>query len=314
MRVALVSSVSIALGLWLGLAAPAAKSAAKPTAAPAEPGPLQRVSELAKTAQSRYETADFAGAIELWTQAYDLLPDAPEYTSQRTVLAYQIGQACVEAYAIDPKVAYLRKADKLFSGYLQSVDPQDTETIADIEARLVDIRAKLAEAERLRAERRERERLEAEAARLAAETASRPDPAIEKARQAELAARRKAAEREAKRWHRISIAGGITLGTGAAMLAVMGIGLGRGVKLDDQGDQAIAGGNADPNDLQDLLGKGLTANRLAIAGGVLGGALTITGAALVATGVIRERRVRKNIALAPTWLPGGGGVHLTARF
>jgi hypothetical protein len=310
-----VSSVSIVLGLWLGLAAPAGKPAGgKTAAAPTQPGPLQRVGELATSAQARYETADFAGAIELWTQAYDLLPDAPEYVSQRSVLAYQIAQACVEAHAIDPKLAYLRKAEKLFSGYLQSVDAQDAETVADIEGRLKDIRAKIADVDRLEAERLERERQEAERRNAAAEAAKKPDPAIEKARLAELAARRQAAERDAKRWHKISVAGGVTLGLGASMLVVMGVGLGRGAKIDDQGDEAIATGTPDSNELQDLLGKGVTANRLAIATGILGGVLAITGAALVGTGVVRERRARKNLALAPIWLPGGAGVHFAARF
>ena len=310
-----MSSGSIVLALSLALVAPGrGKPAADKPAAPVQSGPMQQVSELVKSAQARYDTADFAGAIELWTQAYDLLPDAPEYTSQRSVLAYQIGQACTEAYAIDPKIAYLRKADKLFSGYLKSVDPQDTETIADLEARLTDIRAKIADAERLDAERLERERQEAEAKRAAAEAAKQPDPAIERARQAELAARRKAAERDAKKARTLTIAGGVTLGVGASMLAVMAAGLARGAKIDDQGDTAAAMPSPDVGELQGLLDKGLVANRLAIAGGILGGVLTVTGAALVATGVVRQRRARKNLALAPTWIPGGGGVIFAARF
>jgi hypothetical protein len=316
-RLPVVSSASIVVGLLLALVGPA--SSGKPTgggkaAASAQPGPLQQVSELAKSAQARYETADYAGAIELWTQAYDLLPDAPEYASQRSVLAYQIGQACLEAYAIDPQVAYLRKADRLFAGYLQTIDPQDTETVAEIEGRLTDIRAKIAESERLAAERAERERLAAERAAAVADVAAKPDPEIEQARQAELAARRTAAERDAKRWRRISIAGGATTAVGAAMLAVMAYGLARGAKIDDRGDAKVADGDPDSAELHTLLGQGLTANRLAIAGGVLGGVLIATGVALVSAGVVRERRARKNLALAPTWLPGGAGVTFAARF
>lgn len=311
-----MSSGTIVLGLLLGLAAPAGRgkpAADKPAAAP-QPGPLQQVSELAKSAQARYETADFAGAIELWTQAYDLLPDAPEYIAQRSVLAFQIAQACVEAHAIDPKIAYLKKADVLFSGYLQSVDPQDTETVADIQGRLADIRAKIAEHDRLEAERLERERQDAAAKQAAAEAARQPDPAIERARQAELAARREAAERDAKKGKQLAIAGGVTLGLGASMLAVMAVGLGRGAKIDDQGDTAAAMQNPDADELQDLLGKGLVANRLAIAGGVLGGVLTVTGAALVGVGITKKRRAQKNLAFAPSWLPGGAGLLVTGRF
>lgn len=306
------STVSFVALLWFAAAAPA--KAPKAAAPAAQPGPMQKVAELAQSAQSRYETADFAGAIELWTQAYDLLPEAPEYTSQRNLLAYQIGQACLEAYAIDPKVAYLRKADKLLSGYLQTVDPQDTETVAEIEARLTEIRGKIADAERLEAERLERERQEAERAREAADAAKLPDPAIERARKAEEEKRRKAAEREKKLGRRLSIAGGVSLAAGASMLAVMGYGLAHGANLDDDGDAAVATGTPDQAALQDLLDKGVAANRLAAATGAIGGVLFVTGAALLATGIIKEKRARKALALTPTWLPGGGGLAFSGRF
>jgi hypothetical protein len=275
---------------------------------------MQKVAELAQSAQTRYETADYAGAIELWTKAYDLLPGDPEYTSQRNLLAYQIGQACLEAYAIDPQVAYLRKADRLLSGYLQAIDPQDTETAAEIDGRLKEIRGKIGEHERLEAERLGREREEAERAREAAEAARRPDPAVEAARQAEAERRRKAAEAEKKLGRRLSIAGGVGVGVGVSLLAVMGYGLGRGANLDDDGDAEVATGMPDQAALQDFLDKGLSANRLAAATGAIGGVLLVTGVALLATGVSKEKRARKALALAPTWLPGGGGLALTGRF
>lgn len=305
------SSLTLVALLVFGSAADAPARTAAPAA---QPTPLQRVSELVKSAQARYETADYAEAIELWTQAYDLLPDTPEYTAQRNVLAYQIGQACVEAYALDPKLAYLRKADVLLSGYQQSIDPQDTETQTEIAGRLADIRAKIAEAERLAAEQTDREREEAERAREAAAAAKRPDPAIEAAKKLEEARLRRVAERDAKKWRRISIAGGVTLAAGASMLAVMGYGLARGAKIDDDGDAAVASGTPDPVALQNLLDKGLTANRLAVATGILGGALAVTGAALVGAGVVRERRARRAMAFAPIYLRGGAGLSFSARF
>jgi hypothetical protein len=297
--------------LWV--AAPA-KPATRTAAPAAAPGPMQKVAELAQSAQARYETADFAEAIKLWTEAYDLLPESPEFTSQRNVLAYQIGQACLEAYAIDPQVAYLRKADVLLSGYLQTIDPQDAETRAEIEGRLAEIRGKIAESERLDAERLERERQEAERAREAAEAAKRPDPAIEAARKAEEEKRRKAAEREKKLGRRLSIAGGVTAGVGVSLLAVMGYGLSRGATLDDSGDAEVATGMPDQAMLQDFLDKGVAANRLAVATGAIGGALLVAGVALVSTGVVREKRARKALALTPTWLRGGAGLALTGRF
>ncbi len=63
----------------------------------AEPD-LAAIGELAQEAQTRFETADYAGAIDLWTEAYAALPQDSEYAQQRSVLVYQIAQACVEAY------------------------------------------------------------------------------------------------------------------------------------------------------------------------------------------------------------------------
>lgn len=306
------SALSLVATLWLADAA--AARTARSAAPAAQPGPLQKVAELAQSAQTRYETADYAGAIELWTKAYDLLPGDPEYTSQRNLLAYQIGQACLEAYAIDPQVAYLRKADRLLTGYLQAIDPQDTETAAEIDGRLKEIRGKIGEHERLEAERLEREREEAERAREAAEAARRPDPAVEAARQAEAERRRKAAEADKKLGRRLSIAGGVGVGVGVSLLAVMGYGLGRGANLDDDGDAEVATGMPDQAALQGFLDKGLSANRLAAATGAIGGVLLVTGVALLATGISKEKRARKALALGPTWLPGGGGLALTGRF
>src|SRR5687768_1890321 len=95
---------------WLsaGLAAALAVLPAVPEVRAAAPAKASdelnaKISALAQEAQTRFETADYAGAIELWTQAYAALPNEPAYDKRRNVLAYQIAQACVEAYELDPQ-------------------------------------------------------------------------------------------------------------------------------------------------------------------------------------------------------------------
>src|SRR5690349_14923636 len=90
--------------LTVALAVPAGAA----RAAPASDGPLERVGALVEAGQTRFDTADFAGAIELWTEAYAALPDEPAYSKRRNVLAYQIARACAEAYTLDPgQIIYL---------------------------------------------------------------------------------------------------------------------------------------------------------------------------------------------------------------
>ena len=310
---------AVAAGLILALAgtSPGAAAPARrprpPVPAPA-PDPLVKVAALAQEAQTRFETADYEGAIDLWTQAYAALPLDPEYGQQRSVLAYQIAQACVEAYAIDPQLVYLRKAERLFEAYLATIDPSDQETVSAVQRELDGLKSKIEEAQR-----REQESVEAERERLAAaereRAAAAEREAAERRRQEAAAeqARRAAAEREGRRWRARTIAGGALLGVGALGLGVMGYGLAWGAGVDRRGQEAVDAG-ADAASLRALLREGEAANRLAIATAVVGGALVVTGVALVAAGTAGQRRARRGLAGAPAWLPGGVGLVVRGRF
>lgn len=294
----------LAAGLAATLAGPPLPAAAAPSKADRKL--LDKVGALAQEAQTRFETADFAGAIELWTQAYAALPAEAAYEKRRNGLAYLIAQACVEAYAIDPQLVYLRKAEKLFEQYRTTVNPKDKDTAGKVEATLAELREKI----------RVAEEKEAAAAR---EQADASDEATERARRAEeekerAAARRAAAERDVKTARRLNITGGVLAGVGAIGLGLMGYGLSSGARLDREGEAARQDGVMDLELYRGIIADGVTANRIAIVGGAVGGALLVTGLGLVAAGAVKQRRARRELAAAPTWLPGGAGLVLQGRF
>jgi len=271
-----------------------------------------KIGALAQEAQTRFETADFAGAIELWTQAYAAMPNEPAYEKRRNVLAYQIAQACVEAYALDPQLVYLRKAERLFDNYLKTISAKDKVTTAKVQGTLDELREKIRDAE-------EREAAEKQAAAESGERSGGSDAEAELAAQKESSARegearREAAEREAKRSRRLTIAGGAVTGVGAIVLGVMAYGLAQGAKVDREGAAAKADGVTDPDVYRDLLGDGMAANRLAIATAVAGGVLVVTGIGLIGAGAAGQQRARRELGVAPTWLRGGAGIVLQGRF
>ena len=291
--------------LALGLASPAAVV----QAAPARDGILDRVSQLAQEGQTRFETADFAAAIDLWTQAYGVLPDEPKYSKRRNVLAYQIAQACLEAYTLDPKqLSYLRKAERLFDTYLATIDPKDRTTRTRVEGTLTELREKIRLAE-------EREAAAEAAAREQARVAAANAQARSDEQARDEAARQDTTRRAAPdRSRPLLIAGGVLLGSGGALLGVMGYGLAWGARVDRDGAKLRTDGVTDPQRYTDLRTDGYTANNLAIATAAIGGTLAIVGIGLLAAGAASRKRARSAVALAPSWQPGGAGLTLTGRF
>ena len=282
-------------------------------AAPAGEVPLEQVSALVQEGQTRFDTADFAGAIELWTQAYAALPDDPAYSKRRNVLAYQIARACAEAYTLDPEqLIYLRKAERLFDNYLKTIDPRDAGTIAKVEATLAELREKIRAAEAEDSAAADTTRADAEAAAAAARKEREDREAAAARREAD--ARRSAAAREATRARRLVITGAAVTGGGAVLLGVMAYGLSWGARVDRDGAAAVTDGVTDPARYQDLRDQGFAANRLATVTAAIGGTLVIVGVGLLAGGLVGKRRAGRRLALTPTWHPGGAGLGLSGRF
>ncbi|MBA3545876.1 MAG: hypothetical protein H0T76_05280, partial [Nannocystis sp.] len=96
-----------------------------------------RVGALINDGQALFDTADYVGAIARWTEAYAQLPDDPHLAAARNLIAYQIAQAHIEAFAMDPQLSHLRKAERLLRQYIAGLDPSEAESFTDAEQRLV---------------------------------------------------------------------------------------------------------------------------------------------------------------------------------
>jgi hypothetical protein len=242
--------------------------------------------------QEKYETADYVGAIELWSEAYAALPDTPEASQYRSVLVYQIAAACREAYALDQETKYLRKAERLLEQYVESLNADDDESRETAKEALDEVRLRIKEDEAAAAARRS-------VVTEAASAEPRSSPADER-------------EPPGKG---LLIAGGVTMGVGAVLLAVMGAGLAQGGRYDSEGEALIEDG-VDPSDPQvgDLLDKGQQANTTALATGITGGLLLATGVGLIVADVILRKKYKSDVALAPAFGRGFAGVSLFTRF
>lgn len=281
--------------MTIGLTTPPASARAAVVSAAAESPEeaFARAGELLGKGQEKYDTADYVGAVELWSQAYEALPDSPEAAQYRSILVYQLASACREAYELGGEQKYLRKAERLLEQYIESLGPDEEESRTTAQEALDEVRVKIKEEEAEAAARRSLIAADAEDAR-ASKKPERVDDEPGK---------------------QLLIAGGVSLGVGAVLLGVMGGGLALGGRYDRDGTEFIdmGGDPADPM-IGEWIDKGTRANTLALATGITGGALAATGVGLiVADSVIRARRKRTARAL-PAVGPGFAGVAISGRF
>ncbi len=260
-----------------------------------DPSPLERASKLIGKGQERYDTADYIGAIELWSEAYAALPKDSEADQYRGVLVYQIANACREAYAVNREVRFLRKAEKLFQDYIDGLPAEDADSREHAEEALAEVRTQLEEIEAQDADSRPPPDPDEDDPE--SEPEPEPEPELEPL------------------GNGLRIAGGVTLGLGAVGLATMGGFLGRGASLDNQGDDLVSTDGPDTTEVGELLQKGSTANKVAVAMGVVGGLLTTTGIALlVVDAVKRKKHNRRDVSVVPAVSGQYAGLQLYTRF
>ena len=279
----------------LGVTGPA--RAAPPEPEPAQdPGPqvdparMARTAELAEAGQRKFDASDFDGAIAVWTEAFEALPDEPAYAAARATLLVYLAHAHVQAFAIDNQLTHLRTASGLFSGYLSTLDPSDEDNRARIQHELDAIH--VAEDEFL-ARTEEIAKREHETLVIAWEE-------VESARE-QLAASE--ATRARRRQRGLTIAGGTTLGLGLGSAGVMVAGLVMGQYVDRRGAIAANDPSTPKASFADLLGEGRRANAMAWGAGVAAGVLISAGVTMLVLGRGRrdpgskaEARVRPGFA------------------
>ena len=283
------------LATWLARGA----AAASPLTPPLEPiesiadprsiatpteDPRTRVGALINEGQALFDTADYVGAIDRWTEAYAQLPAAPHLAAARNLLAYQIAQAHIEAFAMDPQTTHLRKAERLLLQYIAGLDPSETEPRLDAEQRLATVQAQVEAA--------------AAAARIRAAAARpTPPPLAPIVRRAPSGARP------------LLLLGGVSLGLGCGLLAGTAVAAVTAADLHDGRRQALMDG-AREAERGRLLLRETRAQQTTIVTAVVGGALITTGIALLIASRARSRGLSALPMLSPTLV----GARLSLRF
>ncbi|MCA9689027.1 MAG: hypothetical protein R3A51_02620 [Nannocystaceae bacterium] len=270
--------------------------------APAEDPALTRAQDLYEKGRGKFETADFAAAVELWTEAYTALPADTAYSEVKVLLLYNIATAREKAFEIDGELSQLRQAEVLLKSFEDNIpalyeDPKvREEELTRVRERRQTIAAKIAEAE---------------AARAAEESEPAPEEPEEPVE--EPAPPPSQEEVDAPEDDR---AGKALVATGAGLTVLGGVGLGIMVGGLVMGSGANDIADLDTTDAAgrgDQFATGRLGNTLAIVGGVAGGVFVATGVALIVVGKLRKGK-GKATALAPAIGPGVLGLQLTGRF
>jgi tetratricopeptide (TPR) repeat protein len=259
-----------------------AAPAPAPEGADAAPATFEEAEALYEQGRAKFETADYTAAIELWTEAYRLVPDVQEGSRIKALLIYNIATAREHAFDVTQDPSQLRQAKILLESFEESIpdlypDEEQAAETQKVRERIAAIDARLQTAE--------------------PEPEPEPEPGPEPI---------DVPSGPANPGRPLVIAGAVLVGVGVAGLAVMGAGLGIGAGANDLSELE----DDDITGRRDQFSRGRSANAMAIGGGVAGGVLAITGAVLLGLGIAKNRR-----ATPTAWLaPGSAGLQLSGRF
>ncbi len=282
---------SVAIACATTLALPATAVAASPEdgvegeAGAPEDDLVAQAESLYDKGAAKFETADYRAAIELWTEAYEMVPDSPGSGRIKALLIYNIATARERAYDVNEDVVELRQAKILLQRFADVVDEL------------------YAEDERAAERERVQDKIAELDAKIAAATGDEGDPVDTRTPDPPPP------PTDDKPGRPLVISGVVLLGVGAAGLGLMAAGLGIGAGAND-----ISG--LDPMDIperRDQFDRGRLGNGLAYGGGIGGGVFAVTGAILLGLGMAKNKRAASTTAAA--WLgEDGGGLSIAGRF
>jgi hypothetical protein len=270
-------------------------------AGPAESSSNAEAEAMFRKGQAKYETADFNGAIDLWTEAYSLVESTPETASIKALLLYNLAQAHVKAYELDEDDIHLKQAQQLLQSFRANIsllyedEAQREEETKKVDESLAEIETMLAKATPPEDEPPEDEP---------------PPPDVEPEPEPQPEGGRKARTGKS-----LMIEGGIFLGGGVVFGALAIVGAVMGSGANDISD-------LDPNDLtarENRFDTGRTGNVLLIVGSIGAGLMIPVGAALIGVGAKKHGKDKRATAmrLGPnfggTW-GNGGGLTISGRF
>jgi hypothetical protein len=257
-------------------------------AAPSEDDASVEARRLFDEGSARYETADFAGAVEFFTRAYKRareIEDDVERQSVVNALLFNLARAHKRAYAVDGELTHLRQAEELLRMY---TEPEDKQNEEDAVAMLAEIRNELA-------------RIDSEGDQPASAPDSEPAPQPEPAPAP-------APAQSDKKMNGIMIAG---IGLAAGSLIGGGLAIAGAIRANAAEEEFQDGPTRD--DRLAARQKGESSNTMVIAGAAIGGALLVTGAVLIGVGAAKKKK-QSSASIYPILGPQNAGLGLSARF
>jgi len=315
--------VHVWLRVWLsaGLAlAPVTSVAAPPTTDPNDAadddddddGPDEAMIEakrLFNAGVARYTAADYKAAVDLWLDAYTMIPSTFENRLVKAEIIYNVARAEQKAFQIDQDITHLRQARAILVGYSDEISdlyPSDQAALERerINEQIDELEVQIA-------------RWEAAQARRENELAERMRPGFDE--QAD-------AREERRNKPMIGAGAGLTaVGIGGVGLFVAGLIMARNAQASVGALQL----QADIPAREAALDRGDAGNALLVLGTLSGAVFLAVGVPLLGVGLAAEkqRKQRRRAAglghagarpqlqqLGPIVLPGGGGVGFGGRF
>lgn len=242
-------------------------------------GPVEQTPEYV-TAQRlfdrgvvHFDSGDYESAMTLWQEAAGVLPRTYDYHVIKSELVYNVAQALDKWFEVDRDIQHLRQA-KIS---LQNFDREIPEIYAErgaaderqrVRAKIAEIESKISAAEQAD---RERQLALAEAGR------ANLNPEL--------------IEREHRRNKAM-----IGAGAGLTVLGIAGLStMGAGIAIADDAEQRARELPAidQLSRREDQLARGDQADRLVLAGSIVGGVSLLAGVPLLITGAVFERRLTK---------------------
>lgn len=302
-RVSCVSLLMVAQ--LLSTVATAAPASGPDDAVETPPASGSSAEVIFRRGQAKYETADYNGAIELWTEAYALVDSTPENAAIKALLIYNLAQAHIKAFEIDDDAVHLKQAKQLLDSFAANLpmlydDPaQLDEERGKVDELLEEIDEKLAAHDPATVEPE-------------TEVDTNPDPpapVVEPGTDE--------VDRAPGSGKPLVIAGGVVLGLGVlgGVATIVG-------SVIATGANDISG--IDRNDLvarEDQFAVGREGNITTVVGSITAGVLVPTGVALIVVGVLRNKKAKRQTSssaalpmLSPSFGPAGAGLSLSGRF
>ena len=267
---------------------------------------LSQASDMFYAGVTRYNAADYEGAIELWLAAYDLVEPTFDNRLIKAELIYNVARAQQQWFEIDDDVEHLRRSRAILQRFFGELDElygdqsglerdKVEEQIANVEQAIT--------------------AWEEEQARREAELAERMRPKFDFEADAREAKRNKAM---------------IGAGAGLTAIGLAGVGmLVTGIVLAGSATEASTDLHlADDIPMrEDVIFRGELGNGLLVTGSLAAGVFLTAGVPLLAAGGSAEnkrkqRRANAGVddgaarieAVSPVWVRGGFGLGLSGRF